>query len=52
MRKLEVNQMENLEGGKPMSCDTALGLGGLCLAAFSGPVGWMCVAGLMLYCEA
>jgi hypothetical protein len=53
MKKLELNQMESLEGGRvKLSCDTALGLGGLCLAAVSGPAGWCCVALLMLACEA
>jgi hypothetical protein len=54
MKKLELNQMENLEGGrvKALSCDSALGLAGLSLALIGGPAGWMCVAGFMLMCEA
>jgi hypothetical protein len=52
MKKLELNQMENLEGGAwVLNCSDALALGGMVLVISTGPIGWMGVAGLMLACK-
>lgn len=52
MKKLELNQMENLEGGKALPCSDAIGLGGIVLGATGfSPLGWVGFAALMLACE-
>ena len=51
MKNMELNQMENLNGGK-LKCSDAISLSGVVLVATgSTPLGWMGVATLMLICE-
>jgi hypothetical protein len=51
MKKMELNQMENLNGGK-LKCSDAISLSGVVLVATGAtPLGWMGVAALMLMCE-
>ena len=57
MKKLDVMQMENLQGGKKLSCSDALSLGsaaagiGATFGPIGGSLGLVFFAGVMLSCE-